>query len=171
MSRTTNLVPWLSEIELLEWVRQAEARSDYQKRLAVWLTHLYHFPAHQIATMLGVSTQAVWLWLGQYNRQGPERLNRPGRGGRRWGFLSLEQEDELLTMFRDHAQSGKVLTARQLHAQVNRAVGREVSLAYVYRLLHRHDWRKLGPRPRHVKADPAVQEAFKKTSRTSSRKH
>ncbi|MFA5863953.1 MAG: winged helix-turn-helix domain-containing protein [Phycisphaerae bacterium] len=45
------------------------------------------------------------------------------------------------------AQSGKVLTARQLHAQANRAVGREVSVAYVYRLLHRHDWRKLGPRP------------------------
>jgi hypothetical protein len=38
-----------------------------------------------------------------------------------------------------------------------------VSLAYVYRLLHRHGWRKLGPRPRHPKAQPAVQERFKKT--------
>jgi hypothetical protein len=65
MSRTTKLVPWLSEMELLDWVRQAEAHTDYQKRLAVWLTHLYQFPAHQIATILGVSIQAVWLWLGQ----------------------------------------------------------------------------------------------------------
>ena len=49
-------------------------------------------------------------------------------------------------------------------------VFKEVSLAYVYRLLRRHQWRKLGPRPRHVKADPEAQEAFKKNSRSSSRK-
>lgn len=170
MSRTTKLVPWLSEIELLAWVRQAETRGDYQKRLTVWLTHLYQYPAHQIAAMLAVSTQAVWLWLGQYNRQGPGSLTPSKRGGRRWGFLSLAQETDLLTAFHEQAHAGKVLTARQLQAQVNRVVGRDVSLAYVYRLLHRHDWRKLGPRPRHVKADPAVQETFKKTSRTSSRK-
>jgi transposase len=157
-------------MELLDWVRQADNRPDYQKRLVVWLTHVYHFPAHQIATMLGISKQAVWLWLGQYNRQGPGSLTRPGRGGRRWGFLSLDQEGELLAAFQEQAQSGKVLTARHLHARVSRAVGKEVSLGYVYRLLHRHRWRKLGPRPRHVKTDPTVQQAFKKTFRSSCRR-
>jgi hypothetical protein len=33
----------------------------------------------------------------------------------------------------------------------------------VYNLLHRHDWRKLVPNKRHVKADPVAQEAWKKT--------
>jgi hypothetical protein len=33
----------------------------------------------------------------------------------------------------------------------------------VYRMLDRHGWRKLVPRPRHPKADVAAQAAFKKT--------
>jgi transposase len=33
----------------------------------------------------------------------------------------------------------------------------------IYRLLERHGWRKVMPRPRHPKADVAAQAAFKKT--------
>jgi winged helix-turn-helix protein len=33
----------------------------------------------------------------------------------------------------------------------------------IYRLLRRHGWRKVQPRPRHPKADIAAQEVFKKT--------
>jgi hypothetical protein len=33
----------------------------------------------------------------------------------------------------------------------------------MYRLLDRHGWRKLMPRPRHPKADPQAKEQLKKT--------
>ena len=36
----------------------------------------------------------------------------------------------------------------------------------MYRLLHRHRWRRLAPRPPHVKADRQWQEEFKKTPPT-----
>ena len=85
MPRTPHVEPWLSDLELLEWVRTAESRGAYQRRLAVWFTYLRHYPAHEVAALLGVSTPAVWRWLGQYNRQGPAGLARQGRGGRRWG--------------------------------------------------------------------------------------
>ncbi|UCE48281.1 MAG: winged helix-turn-helix domain-containing protein, partial [Phycisphaerales bacterium] len=39
----------------------------------------------------------------------------------------------------------------------------------VYKLLHRLGYSCLKPRPRHEKADPAVQQAFKKTSQTGSK--
>jgi transposase len=170
MPRTPHVEPWLSELELLEWVRAAQSRGAYQRRLAVWLTYLRHYPAHQVGTLLGVSTPAVWRWLSQYNRHGPTGLARKGRGGRRWAFLTLDQERCLLAALQDEAGQGKVITAKQIYRRVCRAVGKEVSLDYVYRLLHRHGWRKLGPRPRHVKADPQVQAEFKKNSRNSSRK-
>jgi transposase len=67
------------------------------------------------------------------------------------------------------AGRGQILTAPQLRAGLEKLTGRQVSLAYVYRLLHRHGWRKLGPRPRHPQAQPTVQEEFKKNSRTSSK--
>ena len=170
MGRRTLIEPWLSEVELLEWLRQAQSRAEYQRRLAVWLTSLRRFPAHEVATLLGISTQAVWLWIGQYNRQGPAGLQRKGRGGRRWAFLTLDQEQDLLATLQEKAGQGKVITAKQIYRRVCRAVGKEVSLDYVYRLLHRHGWRKLGPRPRHVQSDPQVQAEFKKNSRNSSRK-
>ena len=170
MGRKTHIEPWLSEIELLEWLRQAQSRAEYQRRLAVWLTYLWRFPAREVATLLGVSTQAVWLWISQYNRQGPAGLQRKGRGGRRWAFLTLDQEQDLLATLQEEAGQGKVITAKQIYRRVCRAVGKEVSLDYVYRLLHRHGWRKLGPRPRHVQSDPQVQAEFKKNSRNSSRK-
>lgn len=165
MSRKVWIEPWLSEAELLEWMRDATSRQEYQRRLAVWLTYLERIPAHQVATMLGVSKQAVWLWISQYNKQGPEGLKRKGRGGRRWAFLSLERERELLVSFQKEAAEGKVLTAKQLHAHICEAVGKRVSIDYVYSLMHRHGWRKMGPRPQHVRGDPAVRDEFKKNSR------
>ena len=153
------------------WVREASSRDEYQKRLAIWLTFVGSYPAHHVATLLGVSKQAVWLWVGQYNQRGPEGLERGGRGGRRWAFLSWEQEEAFLAGLEERAQKGQILTAPQMHQQLCQATGKKVSLmAYVYRLLHRHRWRKLGPRPRHVKADRQRQEEFKKNSPRSSRK-
>jgi len=56
---------WLSKEELLAWVREAADREAYQKRLAIWLTKIGPFPAYEVARMLGISKQAVWLWTGQ----------------------------------------------------------------------------------------------------------
>ncbi|MEW6659261.1 MAG: winged helix-turn-helix domain-containing protein [Thermodesulfobacteriota bacterium] len=62
----------------------------------------------------------------------------------------------------NRAIEGQLLTVKQLLPEVSQAVGHEVSLGYIYALLRRHRWRKLGPRPRHVKAKREVQEEFQK---------
>ncbi len=170
MRKPAPIHPWLSAEDLQVWVREASGRDEYQRRLAIWLTFIGPFPAHQVATLLGVSKQAVWLWVSQYNRHGPEGLKRRGRGGRRWAYLSLAEEARLLENLQPRAAQGQVLTAQQLYRQVCQATGKRVSLGYVYRLLHRHQWRKLGPRPRHVKANLQRQEDFKKNSPSSSRR-
>lgn len=156
--------PWLSTEELQVWVREAPDKESYQRRLAVWLTQIGQLPAHQIAEWLCVSKQAIWLWIGQYNHQGPEGLERQGRGGRRWAYLSLEEEETFLRRFQRRAAEGKLLTAKQLHAQLVERTGRKLTVDYVYGLLHRHGWRKLGPRPRHPRANLPAQERFKKNS-------
>lgn len=170
MRSPARLEPWFTTDELAVWVREASTRAAYQRRLAVWLTHLGSYPAWQVAEMLQVSRQAVWLWIGQYNKLGPEGLEREGRGGRRWGYLSWAQEQDLLAGLHEAAQRGEVLTAKALKPRIEEAAGREVSLDYVYRLLRRHAWRKLGPRPRHIKADEDTRQAFKKNSQSSSSK-
>jgi len=164
MKTPATITPWLPEEELAAWVQDAPDKAAYQKRLTIWLTHTGPFHAQKVADLLQISKQAVWLWVGQYNREGPPGLARAGRGGRRWAFLGWEEEEALLARFESRALQGEVLTAKGVWVEVVQAAGREVSLDYVYRLLHRHQWRKLLPRPRHVKADPQRQEAFKKNS-------
>jgi transposase len=153
---------WLSTEDLQTWVREAPDKASYQRRLAIWLTHVGQWAAHQVGEFLCVSKQAVWLWISQYNQRGPEGLQRQGRGGRRWAYLSVEEEEAFLQPWLPRAAQGQVLTAQQLRGQVERRLGRRVSQGYVYRLLHRCGWRKLGPRPRHPKAKPKAQERFKK---------
>jgi transposase len=170
MRLAAQIEPWLSTEDLQVWVREAPDKGAYQRRLAVWLTGVCRLPAHRVAESLCVSKQAVWLWIAQYNQQGPEGLQRRGRGGRRWAWLSWEEEERFLEKRQQAAGRGQILTAPQLRAELEKFTAHRVSLAYVYRLLHRHGWRKLGPRPRHPRAQPAVQERFKKNSPRSSKK-
>jgi transposase len=170
MRLPARIEPWLSTEDLQVWVREAPDKSSYQRRLAIWLTGVCRLAAHRVAELLCVSKQAIWLWIAQYNQQGPQGLRRTGRGGRRWAWLSWEEEERYLQERQEAASGGQILTAPQLRAGLEKLVGRRVSLAYVYRLLHRHGWRKLGPRPRHPKTQPAVQERFKKNSPKSWKK-
>ncbi len=45
MRGPAQIEPWLSEEELLTWIREAADRQVYQKRLAIWLTKIGPFPA------------------------------------------------------------------------------------------------------------------------------
>jgi transposase len=170
MRRPAQIEPHLDTDELVQWVRESNSRDSYKKRLAIWLTHIGPFHAKQISTMLQVSVQSVWLWVSQYNRYGPDGLERKGRGGRRWSYISWAAEESLLRSFFERASRGGIITAKQMHPEVCKAVGKEVSLDYVYRMLYRHSWRKVGPRPRHIKTDVNVQDDFKKNSPLSSKK-
>lgn len=162
--RKATVVPHVPLEELAVWAREAPDKGTYQRRLAVWITAAYRFPAHYVADLLCVSKQAIWLWLGQYNKEGPAGLGRRGRGGRRWGFLPTEEEHDLLMGLVEEAERGEILTAARVKKAVERRLGQTVSSSYVYRLMRRHGWRKLAPRPRHEKTDLAAQEAFKKNS-------
>ena len=164
MRKPSALSPWFTPAQLAAWVREAPDKGAYQRRLAIWLTQVGPLAAHRVAELLAVSTQAVWKWLGEYNALGPQGLERHGRGGRRWGFLTLDQERAFLAGQLSRAESGDLLTAPQLRPALSEAAGREVSLDYVYALLHRHQWRKLAPRPHHAQQDPALAETFKNNS-------
>jgi len=87
-----------------------------------------------------------------------------GRGGRHHQHLSAEQECELLAPFTAKAQTGGLLHVSEIKQALEQQVGITVAASTVYRMLDRHGWRKVVPRPRHPKADMQAQSAFKKTS-------
>jgi transposase len=119
--------------------------------------------AEDIARHCGVSKATVHAVIASYNRQGVAAVETAGKGGRRSGYLSLEEEKEFLAVFFARAEAGELTTTAEIWRAFESRVGHEVDESTIYRLLNRHGWRKLMPRPRHPKADPQAKEQFKKT--------
>lgn len=86
------------------------------------------------------------------------------RGGRHRENFTPEREAELLKPFLESAGVGGILVVGQIKPQLEAALGRKMALSSVYKLLHRHNWRKLAPDKRHPQNDPVAQEDWKKNS-------
>jgi hypothetical protein len=93
----------------------------------------------------------------------PAAVETPGKGGRRHQYLTLEEEAQFLAPFFARAEEGLITTTAEIWRAFETHVGHEVDDSTIYRLLDRHGWRKLMPRPRHPKADPQAKAQFKKT--------
>jgi len=122
-------------------------------------------PAAQIATHVGVSTETVHQVISKYNRLGAASVETAGKGGRRHEYLTVEQEREFLAPFFARAETGEIATAAEIQRALEARIGHGVDESTVYRLLNRHGWRKLVPRPVHPQANKEEQEQFKKTLR------
>ena len=120
-------------------------------------------PAEEIATHCGVSTTTVHHVIAAYNRRGVQAVETPGKGGRRSSYLSLEDERAFLAPFVERAERGEIATVAEIQRAFEAQIGQDVDDSTIYRLLHRHGWRKLMPRPRHPQANQEAQEQFKKT--------
>ena len=70
MRRPARIESWMSTGEMAMWVKEAPDKEALKRRLAIWLTHIGPFHAHEVTTMLQVSKSAVWQWVRQYNRLG-----------------------------------------------------------------------------------------------------
>jgi transposase len=77
----------------------------------------------------------------------------------------MEKEAQLLAGFLERAERGGLLEVSRVQQAYEQAVGHAVPKSTVYRMLARHGWRKLAPRPRHPQTDTARQQTFKKTPR------
>ena len=127
--------------------------------------------AEEIARDIGVSVTTVRRVISSYNRLGLTAIETLGKGGRRHEYMSLEQERNFLQPFFARAAQGEIATVEEIQRAFEAEVKHEVHFTSIYRLLDRHGWRKLMPRPRHPKANPEEQAAFKKTMRRRFKRH
>ena len=127
-------------------------------------------PAKDIAGRLGLSVCTVRDLLEAYNRYGPDALETPGKGQRQRAYLSVEKEHPFLAPFLADSQAGHIAIARPLKQAFEASLGHPVAPSTVYRLLHRHQWRQVVPRPKNPRSSHAAQDTCKKTSQPSSKK-
>jgi len=121
----------------------------------------------EAARACGMDRQSLRDWVHRYNGEGLAGLSDRPRGRSR-PRLTGEQEAEIAAVVEagpDVAVDGVVGWRR---VDLKRLIGERYGVEYhertVGKLLNRLGFCRLSPRPVHPKADPAAQEAFKKTS-------
>jgi transposase len=163
--RTPTLIS-MESIELLKGLLETtKTKADYQRVLCIWLRARFHMPSHEVAEAIGYADGTVRRIQARYLQEGESSLFGKGRGGRRYGNMSIGQETAFLSQFVEEAKAGGVIVVREIKSAYEKAIGRKVPKSTVYRMLDRHGWRKIAPRPRHPKTDIKAQEAFKKNYR------
>lgn len=149
---------------LAERLKQARSHAEYQRIQCVLIRATLGSSAAQIAELLGWSTATVHVIHSRWAKEGDSIFEVRARGGRRHHYLSAEQEAQVLAPFSAMARAGGLLKVAEIQQAYESQAGVAVAPSTIYRLLDRHGWRKVVPRPRHPKADVAAQDAFKKTA-------
>jgi len=156
----------------MELVAQAQAFAmeagtvmELRSAQAVLLPAMLDATLEETAAILGVGRATVARQQARFR----ERLSRPSDplpqwGGRRHAAMSWEEESAFLQPWAEHSAEGGMLVVAPLRAALAQRLGHPVAASVVYRLLARHGWRKVAPDTRHLKSDPAAQEAWKKNS-------
>ena len=76
--------------------------------------------------------------------------------------MKLEDEEAFMADWKTKAEQGELVVLTPLRVALEKKLDRRVKPSVVYRLLQRHQWRKVAPDTRHPKAEPTVQDEWKK---------
>jgi len=156
------------------------AKAEKDKRLAVRIQVValakQGLTCPVIVEMTGYCRRTIQRWIARYNQSGIKALADEPRSGRPLK-LPVEQYERFCSRV-DAGPNPSDRTATLYGRDIQQILKKEFGVVYtldgIYKLLHRLGYSCLKPRPRHNKADPSVQKAFKKTSQRElalSRRH
>jgi transposase len=170
MGRVTKAVEHLRVEEIDARIKQCTEPWRLRRWQVIRCALVHPKPAAEIALEVGLARQTVHNLVAAYNRHGPQAVETPGHGQRQRAYLSWQREQAVVGKCVRKSARGQVSTGSQLKPAIEKAIGRQVHKTTVYRMLKRHQWRKVAPRPRHPQANAEEQAAFKKTSPRPSKR-
>jgi transposase len=133
---------------------------DYRAALIFILMATGLHTAKDLAKIFGLSERMIFNDINKIRH--PELVNNNEWGGGNNHLLTVEEETKFLNKWMSKAENGQILTMPDLHIEYNKLVGKNTPKSTFYRLLKRHNWRKVLPDTKHPKSNPEAQEEFKK---------
>jgi len=121
----------------------------------------------EISEVVGFSCQYITEIVSKYANEGIDSI----LGGKHTGNnrnMSVEEEVAFLEQFRELAEAGQIVTIATIMEKYNKKTGKSCSDTTIYRLLKRHGWRKISPRPVHPgkASEEEIASSKKLTKRT-----
>jgi len=144
-----------------EAVQKAKTPDELRMAQAVLIPGLLDVPDRTVGQIVGRSRVTVVQLRKKFStyKQSQDR----NWGGRRYGYMTVEQERQFLSRFLEKASQGGILVVSEIHRAFEALVGHKVAESTIYRMLDRHNWRTIIPRPRHQESNTEAREGFKKT--------
>lgn len=140
--------------------KNAVERSHWQ---IIWLL-AQGKTTHEIAEVTGYSVAWIRALIHRYNQRGPAALGDQRHTNPGGVFiLSSEQQAELQQTLDAPPPDGGLWSGPKVAVWILERTGRQVHPQRGWEYLKRLEFSQRVLRPRHAKADPAAQEAFKKT--------
>lgn len=123
-----------------------------------------------IAAKLDTTAKVVSRWVSSYCKEGIGTLTGGKYGGNRRN-MSISEEEAFLAEYKQLAEQGKIIEVIAIKAAYEAKVGHTIGGSQIYRVLHRHGWRKVMPRSKHPnKANDEVVETTKKLKKLSGKR-
>ena len=121
----------------------------------------------EIANITGFNKSHVCNLVRKYFEEGLQAVAEKHYAGNHRN-MSVEEEAAFLEQFSEKGEAGQMLDVHEVRAAYEKEVGHTTGNAQVYRVLHRHGWRKIMPRSKHPnKASEEVIETSKKLTTES----
>ena len=105
----------------------------------------------EIAEATGYHPQRITQLVTEVMKNGIESILKDRRTSNNYR-MTYSQETEFLGQFVEMAENGQLVTVAPILEKYEEATGKKSNTTSIYRLLKRHRWRKLTPRPKHPKA-------------------
>ena len=116
----------------------------------------------EIAKATGFHRSHVSNLIRKYFEEGLRSVSEKHYHGNRRN-MSIEREREFLEQYERPAEEGHMVDIHEIAEAYEKEVGHQIGNSQIYRVLHRHGWRKGMPRSRHPKkASDEVIETSKK---------
>ncbi len=136
--------------------------NSYKRIQCIFFRAKFDYSADLITKITGYKLQTVRNIHSAFLKYGLQALEINKKGGRNNELLTLTEEKKLITKFEDRAKEGGIIEISKIHETYEKIVGKKVAKSTTYRMLDRHNWRKITPRPTHPKSSLGVMENFKK---------
>src|SRR5437763_975013 len=167
MNKPITIKPHLSVAEVEARYRKATDAVERSHWQIIWLL-AQDKTTKEIQEFTGYCLAWIRTLARRYNQSGPQALGDRRHSNPGGSFLlSSEQQAQLEQALETPTPDGGLWTGRQVARWILAHTGRQVHPQRGWEYLKRLGYSKRLLRPRHATADPAAQEAVKKTSRST----
>lgn len=146
----------------IEAARRANKDKQIEARLQVLSLRAKGKSLLEISEISGFHRSYISGLIKRYFENGIRSIcEKNYRGNHR--NMDVAEEAAFLDAYREKAEQGHMLDVKELAAAYEEKVGHPIGNSQIYRVLHRHNWRKVMPRSKHPnKASEEVIETSKK---------